>query len=52
VTHLGYLLAGWGVALGVLASYGLGLVRRGRRLSLRVPVTHRRWMQSPGVDSD
>ena len=52
MTHLGYLLAGWGIALGVLSSYAFGLVRRGRGLSRRVPVTYRRWMQSPEADSD
>ena len=52
MTHLGYLLSGRGIALGVLAIYALRLVRRGRRLSARVPPAHRRWMQSPGTSGD
>ena len=52
MSHLGYLLSGWGIALGVLAIYALRLIRRGRRLSVRVPPTYRRWMSSPGESGD
>lgn len=44
MSHVGYLLVGWGVTLGVGAVYALSLVRRGRRLSARVPAARRRWM--------
>jgi len=44
MTHLGYLLAGWGVTIGVGAAYAGSLLRRGRRLSARVPADRRRWM--------
>ena len=51
MTHLGYLLVGWGVTLGAGALYSLSLVRRGRRLSARVPADRRRWMSAtdPGA---
>ena len=44
MTHLGYLIAGWGLALGVLAVYGISLVRKGRALAAAVPADRRRWM--------
>lgn len=44
MTHLGYLLVGWGVSLGCGAIYAWRLVRRGRILSARVPAGRRRWM--------
>jgi len=50
VTHLGYLLAGWGIALGVLAGYAVSVVRRGRALSGRVPSADRRWLTPPDGD--
>jgi hypothetical protein len=49
MTHLGYLIAGWGISLAVLGVYALHVVRRGRRLSALVP-DHRRWLESPGTD--
>jgi hypothetical protein len=48
VTHLGYLLAGWGIALAVLGLYGCAVVRRGRRLAGSVPEGERRWMTFRG----
>ncbi|MEM8708598.1 MAG: hypothetical protein AAGE98_19185 [Actinomycetota bacterium] len=44
MTHLGYLLAGWGVTLGALGLYAFRLSVRGRALAARVPVDRRRWM--------
>ncbi len=44
MTHLGYLLVGWGASLGVGIFYAARLVHRGRVLSARVPVDRRRWM--------
>lgn len=46
MTHLGYLLVGWGVSLGCGVLYAARLVLRGRDLSARVPAEHRRWMTS------
>ncbi len=51
MTHLGYLIAGWGIALGVLAAYAASIVRRGRGLARRVPVGRSRWLTSPGEDA-
>ena len=44
MTHLGYLLVGWGTTLAAGAAYAVSLIRRGRRLSARVPADRRRWM--------
>lgn len=44
MTHLGYLIAGWGIVLGAMALYALSLARRGRELSARVPSERQRWM--------
>ena len=52
MTHLGYLIAGWGISLVVLGGYGLRLARRGRSLSPLVPEDRRRWLAAPGTDSD
>ena len=46
MTHLGYLLVGWGVSLGCGVLYAARLVLRGRRLSAAVPAGRRRWMTS------
>jgi heme exporter protein CcmD len=43
MTHAGYVGAGWGIALGVLAAYALRTVRRGRALARQVPPEERRW---------
>jgi len=50
LTHLGYLITGWGITLGVLGVYAWRLVRRGRHLSVRVPDAHRRWLDDQGPD--
>jgi len=44
MTHVGYLLVGWGVTFAVGAAYAVNLLRRGRRLTARVPADRRRWM--------
>jgi len=43
MTHVGYIAAGWGIALTVLGGYALRIVRRGRALAARVPPEERRW---------
>ena len=52
MTHLGYLIAGWGISLAVLGGYALRVVRRGRWLSALVPKGHRRWLESLRTDGD
>lgn len=44
MSHVGYLIAGWGIALGTLGTYGWSLMRRGRALAARVPAERQRWM--------
>lgn len=44
MTHLGYLIAGWGIALGSLALYSVRVLARGRRLSAQIPADRRRWL--------
>jgi len=44
MTHLGYLIAGWGISLGAIAIYSVSLMRRGKALAARVPVERRRWI--------
>lgn len=43
MTHVGYIAAGWGIALVSLGAYGLRTVRRGRALAAQVPPEERRW---------
>jgi hypothetical protein len=43
MTHVGYVAAGWGIALAVLGAYALRTVRRGRALAAQVPPEERRW---------
>ncbi len=50
MTHVGYLIAGWGITLVTLGTYALRVVRRGRNLSTRVPDAHRRWLEDQGPD--
>ena len=44
MTHLGYLIVGWGTTLAVGALSSFTLLRRGRRMTARVPDGRRRWM--------
>lgn len=46
MTHLGYLIAGWGISLGSIALYAISLVRRGRVMAARVPADRRRWIST------
>lgn len=43
MTHIGYVAAGWAIALVSLAAYALRTIRRGRSLAMRVPPEERRW---------
>lgn len=46
MTHVGYLLAGWGISLGLLAIYTRSVLTRGKRLSAMVAPERRRWIDS------
>ena len=50
MTHLGYLIAGWGSAFLLIGLYTVSLVQRGRRLAQRVPVGKQRWMSTREAD--
>jgi len=50
MSHLGYLLVGWGVWFAALGLYSLRVLARGRRLSGRVPEGRRRWMTTQGQE--
>ena len=39
-----YVGVAWGVTAVVIGGYALSIVRKGRRLSARVPKESRRWM--------
>ena len=52
MTHLGYLLAGWGISLGVLAFYAVSVIQRGKKLATQVPSTRQRWMTADDGPSD
>jgi hypothetical protein len=43
LTHPGYIAAGWLGAVGLIGGYALVTLRRGRKLSQRVPEGERRW---------
>ena len=46
MSHVGYLVVGWGGSVTVLGAYALLLVLRGRAVATGVPVERRRWMTS------
>lgn len=50
MTHLGYLIAGWGTVFVACALYATSVIRRARRIGAKVPVERARWMT--GKDSD
>jgi hypothetical protein len=43
MTHVGYVAAGWGIAMVVIAAYAGRTIQRGRALARRVPPEERRW---------
>lgn len=43
MTDAGFIAAGWLAAVGLVGAYALFILRRGRRLSPRVPPEKRRW---------
>ncbi|MEM7095527.1 MAG: hypothetical protein AAF567_21170 [Actinomycetota bacterium] len=44
MSHLGYLIAGWGLVLGSISAYAASLLRRGRVISAQVSADRQRWM--------
>lgn len=50
MTHVPYLIAGWGISLVAIALYAVSVLRRAKRVAALVPVERRRWMT--GGDAD
>lgn len=50
MTHVGYLIAGWGITFAACAGYAVSVMRRARKLSERVPAERARWMTSKDAD--
>ena len=50
MTHVGYLVAGWGIVAGVCVGYVVLLLRRGRKLMAQVPAERARWMTARDSD--
>ena len=46
MTHVGYLIAGWGIALAAILIYIISVFRRARSVASRVPSERQRWMTS------
>ncbi len=46
MSHLGYLVAGWAIGIGVPFIYAILVLRRGRKLSEKVPFARQRWISS------
>lgn len=50
MTHVPYLVAGWGIAAITCALYAMSVTRRAKRVATRVPIERHRWMT--GQDAD
>ena len=50
MTHLGFLVAGWGISLVACAIYAVTVMRRAKRLSALVPPERARWMTGDDAD--
>ena len=50
MTHVGFLVAGWGIAIAACAVYAATVMRRARRLSALVPPERARWMTGDDAD--
>ena len=46
MTHLGDIIAGWGISLGVLGTYTASVLRRAKSVSKLVPRDRQRWIDS------
>ena len=46
MSHVGYLIVGWGGVVLVLAGYAAYLIVRGRTVAASVPAARRRWITS------
>lgn len=51
MTHVGYLIAGWGIVFGASALFALSVMQRAKRVAARVPVERQRWMTGQDADT-
>jgi hypothetical protein len=50
MTHVSYLVAGYGISLAACAIYAISVMRRAKRLAAKIPAERVRWMT--GNDAD
>ncbi len=50
MTHVGYLVAGWGITFVACGVYVFSVMRRARRVAARVPAERARWMTAQDAD--
>lgn len=50
MTHVPYLVAGWGISFVLIGLYAVSVLRRAKTIAAKVPVERARWMT--GKDSD
>lgn len=50
MTHVGFLVAGWGITLVASAMYAVTVMRRAKRLAALVPPERIRWMTGDDAD--
>ncbi len=50
MTHVPYLIAGWGISIAAVSLYAFSVMRRAKRLAALVPVDRRRWMTGDDAD--
>lgn len=50
MTHVGFLVAGWGISIVASVLYAISVLRRARRLSALVPPERVRWMTGDDAD--
>jgi len=46
LTHIGYLIAGWGIPLMTIGLYAASLMRRSKAIEARVPADRQRWIST------
>ncbi len=51
MTHVGYLVAGWGIAFGASGLFAWSVMQRAKRVALRVPVERQRWLTGQDADT-
>ncbi len=50
MTHVPYLIAGWGISFVACGIYAMSVIKRSKRIGSKVPIERARWMT--GKDAD